>query len=218
VSTTFIWAEPGSADERRRLTFVWLPAAIAEFRGCRGREDKYLIDCYVAPKLNSSVARFLLMRRLPKNTQVVREPSFNARIIECVEQGMSGLLSDASRVWNAISQPLVGLKLLEKDVPEKYFELRQRRNILRFPFIEPKTRIRARILQANLTILRDILKELCLDEPIPPTSWQPVHVLVGLNVKDRQAHLYIGKSKIFSKAYSTYIFKTEIINELLKTR
>ncbi len=215
VSTTFIWAEPDSTDDQRRLAFVWLPAAIAEFGGCRGRRDKYLIDCYIAPKLNSSVARFLLIRRLPRNVQVAGEPSFRARIIERVEQGMSGLLSDASRVWSALSNPSTALKLLEENIPEEYVEPRQQRNILRFPFTDPSVRVRERILHVNLGILRDILRGLCLDKPIPPTTWQPVHVLVGLNIKDSQAYLFVGKSRIASKALSIFIFKTNLRDELL---
>ncbi len=215
MTTTFIWAEPSSAIDRRELVFFWLPAAIAEFSGCRGRRDKYLIDCYVAPKLNSSIARFLLIRRLPRNIQVVGEPSFSARIVKRVEQGMSGLLSDASRMWSALSNPSTALKLLEEDIPEEYVEPRQQRNILRFPFVDPNVRVRERILHVNLGILRDILKGLCLDKPIPPTTWQPVHVLVGLNVKDSQAYLFVGKSRITSKALSVFIFKTNLRDELL---
>ena len=215
MSATFIWAEPSSGDDQRRLTFVWLPAAIAEFGGCRGRRDKYLIDCYVAPKLNSSIARFLLIRKLPRNTQVVEEPSFSARIIERVEQGMSGLLSDASRAWSALSNPSTAIELLKKEIPEEYVELRQQRNILRFPFMDPSIRVRERILHVNLGILRDILRRLCLDKPIPPTMWQPVHVLVGLSVKDSQAYLFMGRSRISSKALSVFIFKTNLRNELL---
>ncbi len=212
---TFIQAKPSSTDDLRKLTFVWLPAAIAEFGGCRGRKDKYLIDCYVAPKLNSSVARFLLIRKLPRNTQVVGEPSFSARIVDHVEQGMSGLLSDASRVWSALSNPSTALELLEEDIPEEYMEPRQQRNILRFPFMDPSVKVRERILHINLGILRDILKDLCLDKPVPPTTWQPVHVLVGLSVKDSQAYLFVGKSRIASKALSVFIFKTNLRNELL---
>lgn len=215
VLTTFIWAEPSSADDRRRLTFVWLPAAIAEFGGCKGRRDKYLIDCYVAPRLNSSVARFLLIRRLPRNTQVVGEPSFSARIVERVEQGMSGLLTDASRVWSILSNPSTALKLLEEGVPEEYVEPHHQKNILRFPFTDPSFRVRERILHVNLGILRDILRGLCLDKPIPPTMWEPVHVLVGLSVKGSQAYLFVGRSRIPSKALSVFIFKTSLRNELL---
>jgi len=214
VSATFVQAKPSNTDDLRKLTFVWLPAAIAEFGGCRGRKDKYLIDCYVAPKLNSSVARFLLIRKLPKSTQVVGEPPFSARIIDRVEQGMSGLLSDASKVWSALSNPSTALELL-KNIPEEYVEPHHQRNILRFPFMDPSVRVRERILHVNLGILKDILKGLCLDKPIPPTVWQPVHVLVGLNVKDNQAYLFLGKSKVASRALSVFIFKTNLRNELL---
>jgi len=217
VSATFVQAKPNNTDDLRELTFVWLPAAIAEFGGCRGRKDKYLIDCYVAPKLNSSVARFLLIRKLPKNTKVAEEPSFSARIVERVEQGMSGLLSDASKVWSALSNPSTALELLEDDIPEEYVEPRQHRNILRFPFMDPSVKVRERILHVNIGILQDILKGLCLDKPIPPTAWQPVYVLVGLNIKKNQAYLFLGKSKISSKALSVFIFKTNLRDELLSS-
>ena len=128
---------------------------------------------------------------------------------------MSGLLSDASRVWSALSNPSTALKLLEEDIPEEYVEPRQQRNILRFPFTDPSVRVRERIFRVNLGILKDRVRGLCLDKPIPPTMWQPVHVLVGLNVKEDQAYLYIGKSRITSKALSVFIFKTNLHNELL---
>ncbi len=215
MSVTFVQAKPSNTEDLRKLTFVWLPAAIAEFGGCRGRKGRYLIDCYVAPKLNSSVARFLLIRKLPKNTQVVGELPFSARIIDRVEQGMSGLLSDASKVWSALSNPSTALELLKKDIPEEYVEPHQQRNILRFPFMDPSVKVRERILHVNLGILKDILKGLCLDKPVPPTAWQPVHVLVGLNVRDNQAYLFLGKSKVVSRALSVFIFKTNLRNELL---
>jgi len=215
---TFIQAKPSNAADLRKLTFIWLPAAIAEFGGCKGQKGKYLIDCYVAPKLNSSVARFLLIRRLPGNIKVLGRPSFNAKIVNRIEQGMSGLLSDAVRVRSALSNPSTAIELLKKDIPEEYVEPHHQRNILRFPFIDPpRTKVRERILQVNLGILKDILRGLCLDKPVPPTIWQPVHVLVGLDPSKGQAYLFVGKSRIASKALSVFIFKTNLRNEFLSS-
>ncbi len=125
------------------------------------------------------------------------------------------MLSDASRAWSALSNQSTAIELLKKEIPEEYVEPRQQRNILRFPFMDPSIRVRERILHVNLGILRDILRELCLDKPIPPTMWQPVHVLVGLSVKESQAYLFMGRSRISSKALSVFIFKTNLRNELL---
>ncbi len=208
----FIWAEPPRNNE---LLYVWWPAAIAEFGGCRGRRGKYLIDCYVSAVTGFSVARFLLIRKLPNNVKILNYPSFNAPVLTPVEHGMSGLLEDARKVWENLREPGRAVKTLLKEVPEVYYEPRHRRNILRFPFMEPKVRVRERIMYTNADILREIIKGLCLDKGIYPTNWEPVHVLIGLDLKKELAYLFIGKSPQLSKALSMYIFRTSLKDKLL---
>ncbi len=218
VGVTFIRAEPGRGD-LERLKFLWWPVAIAEFSECNGRRDRFLIDCYVPASTGFSISRFLLIRKLPRNVAVDPSPTVSAPIISGVDQGVSALMSDARKVWEVLNDRERIIDELIRQVPEHYYEPSYRRNVLRFPFVDPKARIRERILRTNAEILKSIVKNLCLDRGVLPTRWDPVHVLVGLNMSREEAYLFIGRSKVMSRALSLYIFRTSLkdrVNEYLR--
>ncbi|GEM_PF-839364 len=209
VGTTFIRAEPGKGD-LERLKFLWWPAAIAEFSECSGRRDKFLIDCYVPASTGFSIARFLLIRKLPRNVAIDPSPTVSAPIISGVDQGVSALMSDARKTWEVLNDRDRVVDELIRQVPERYYEPVYRRNVLRFPFVDPKVRVKERILRTNAEILKSIVRNLCLDRGVLPTRWDPVHVLVGLDMPKEEAYLFIGRSRIKSRALSLYVFRTSL--------
>jgi len=106
--------------------------------------------------------------------------------------------------------------VLKKDTPEEYWQPIVPKSVLYLPFLPGKANVPEAIYRTNLSILREILKKLCLNKGIPPTEWIPAHILLSISLKESSAHLYEGSKTISIKALNAYLFKRGIANEIFK--
>ncbi len=190
--------------------------ALAEFGNCRSCKGTYIIDCYVAPKLGSKVARVLLTRRLKGGVKLVPSPPIDAPMLAHHKCSIGDFMNDVTELWEILNDKELALKHLEEEIPEEYFQPIIPKNVLYFPFRTPKINVVEAVLKTNVSILKDIMKSLCLNEGIPPTKWTQGYVLVSFNQEKKIASIHEGKHVARSIALETFIYKRGLITEILK--
>ena len=196
---------------------IWYPIALAKFGNCKycGKEY-YLLDCYTAVKAKSLLPKFLIIRKLSKRLKIVPSPSISAPILTHEKCSQIGFMHDAQELDNLLKDEKKAVEVLKKDTPEEYWQPIVPKSVLYLPFLPGKANVPEAIYKTNLSILKEILKKLCLNKGVPPTEWIPAHMLLSMSLKESSARLYEGSKTINIRALDAYLFKRGIANEIFK--
>ncbi len=175
-----------------------------------------MLDCYTAAKAKSLLPKFLIIRKLSKKIRLIPSPTISAPILTHEKCSQITFVQDALELNNLLKDEKKAVETLKKDTPEEYWQPIVPKSVLYLPFLPGKANVPEAIYRTNLSILREILKKLCLNKGVPPTEWIPAHMLLSMSLKQLTAHLYEGSKTISIKALDAYLFKKGIANEIFK--
>lgn len=190
---------------------IWFPVAIAEFRECSSRIDRLVLECYLSEVLGNPLVRFLTIRKLNKNTKVLTYPSFDAVKLfhtRCSEyelfkdvEATEEILSDAEKARKYFSD-LMTSEATEQKTRRRWWTIEL--------FRPPKIDARDILLKSNITIVREILKNLCLDKRVKPSYWAPGYLLMRVDQKSGQVSVIEKDKEEVSKIYSRLLMSNKV--------
>lgn len=197
---------------------IWFPVAIAEFRECSTHIDRLVLECYLSEVLENSLVRFLTIRKLNKNTKVLTYPSFDAVKLPHARCSEYELFKDVEATEEILSD-------VEK--ARKYFsdlimsgETERQRSGRRWWTMElfrpPRIDVHDVLLKGNITIVREVLKNLCLDKRMKPSHWAPGYLLIRVDQESGQVSVIEKDREEVSKIYSRLILSNKVL-EILKS-
>lgn len=209
---SFIEAYP----KRSNGLLIWFPVAIAEFRECGSRTDRLILECYLSKVLENPLVRFLTIRKLNKNTNILTYPSVDAAKLthmRCSEyellkdvEAVEGILNDVEKARKYFSDLILG-ETTEQRIKRRWWTLEL--------FRPPKIDTREILLKSNITIVREILKNLCLDKRVKPSYWTPGYLLMRVNQESGQVSVIEKDKEEVSRIYSRLITSSKVA-EVLK--
>lgn len=190
---------------------VWFPVAIAEFRSCSSRIDRLILECYLSEVLENPLVRFLTIRRLSKNTGVLTYPSVEAvklahsrcseyelfKDVEAVEE----ILNDLEKAGKFF-RDLISGETAEQKTKRRWWALEL--------FRPPKIDTRDILLKSNIMIVREILRNLCLDKRVKPSYWVPGYLLMRVDQKSGQVSVIEKDREEVSKVYSRLLMNEKV--------
>jgi len=214
VRETFIEAKPRRRDGS---LLIWYPIALAKFGNCGycGNEY-YLLDCYTAAEVKSLLPRFLIIHRLGKKLKLSPSPTISAPILTHEKCSEIGFMREASELYELLSDEKRAVEVLKRDTPEEYWQPIIPKSVLYLPFLPGKANVPEAIYRTNLSILKEILRKLCLNKGIPPTEWIPAYMLLSLSFKGSSAQFYEGSKTISIKALNAYLFRRGVADKIVK--
>ncbi|HDN02167.1 MAG TPA: hypothetical protein ENF42_04240 [Candidatus Bathyarchaeota archaeon] len=212
VNGTFIHA---SSMEGNYL-HVWYPVALAEFGNCRKCKGKYIIDCYIASKTGSPIARMLLIRKLNGGINLSPSMPVDAPMLLHTGCSISDFMSDVRNLNDLLENEKEAIRKLMEEDPRKYENIKVPKSILYFPFRAHNINIKEAIAKTNLSLLKDIMKTICANKNIPPTGWYPAYILLSMDRDSNTVYIHEGNKKVRSQVHEVYLFKKKIIETLLK--
>ena len=203
--------------KQREGVLVWFPVAIAEFHECRPRSGRLTFECCLSRVLKNPLLRFLTIRRLDKNTRVLPYPTIGAKKLEHEGCSEYELLKDAERVEEILNDEEEVRAFLE-DLMSPSKDLGQKPPGRLRPleiFKPPRVNMREALLKSNIAIVKEILKNLCLDKRVKPSSWTPAYVLLRVDVKTGYVGVLERDREEPSNTYSRLIMRDEILRTLV---
>lgn len=203
--------------KQREGVLVWFPVAIAEFRECKPRSGRLMFECYLSRVLKNPLLRFLVIRRLEKNTRVLTYPTIEVKRLEHEGCSEYELLKDAERVEEILNNEEEARIFLEDLMsPPKDLEQKPPRRLWSLEiFKPPRLNMRETLLKGNIAIVKEILKNLCLDKRVKPSSWTPAYVLLRVNVETGYVDVLERDKEERSNIYSRLIMRNEILRTLV---
>lgn len=205
---SFIEAYP----KHRKGVLMWFPVAVAEFSECRARSERLVFECYLSHALENPLLRFLTIRRLSKNTKVLTYPTVEAVKLKHENCSEYELLKDAERTESILNDREEARRFLEDLISKTETTERStpRRWWIPTLFRPPRIDTQEVLLKSNIAIVREILKNLCLDRRLKPSSWTPSYILLRINVDASQVSVVEGGEEKVSNIYSKLIMRNEI--------
>lgn len=205
---SFIEAYP----KHREGVLIWFPVAIAEFRECRTRSERLVFECYLSHALKNPLLRFLTIRRLSKNTKVLTYPTAEAMKLKHENCSEYELLKDAERTESILNDREEARKFLEDLISKT--ETKERSTPKRWwaptLFRPPRIDTQEVLLKSNIAIIREILKNLCLDRRLKPSSWTPSYILLRVNTDAGRVSVVEKDEEEISNIYSKLIMRSDI--------
>ncbi|WFO75251.1 hypothetical protein J4526_09335 [Desulfurococcaceae archaeon MEX13E-LK6-19] len=203
----------------KNYEFMWFPMALMEIPSCKPNE-KYLVDCcineYTEPK---GVSRFFLINKIPSKVNILYAPTLRVPHGERKRCTFQEFVDD-------INYAIASLVRASKEFAQSSIKpsslWKAAITSLIFPFrlvMDASMRQAAKMGDRLMySVLRDILKVLCLDKkPLPEIRWNPVYVLVGVDFNANHMTLFVGNEQIRMRAYEKYVFKNEKLVEMIKS-
>ncbi|MGC8974913.1 MAG: hypothetical protein ACP5KB_01795 [Thermoprotei archaeon] len=211
---SFVEAYPKKSDG----LLVWFPVAIAEFGGCSPSIGRLVLECCLSEVLGNPLVRFLTIRRLNKNTRILSYPSINAvklahsrcseyelfKDVEITEE----ILSDVEKARKYFSD-LISSEAAEQKVRRRWWSLEL--------FRPPRIDTQGILLKSNIAIIKEILKNLCLDKRVKPSYWTPGYLLMRVNQESSQVSVIERDKEEISKIYSR-LLTSEKVAGILKSQ
>jgi len=202
---------------RAKNPLIWYPIAVTRFGNCKKcGKDYYMVDCYTSTKIKSPLPRFLILRRIGRRIDLLPSPPVEAPILSHEKCNVIEFMSDAKKLNEILSNRKKALEMLKKESPEKYWQPIVPKSILYLPFLPGRANVPEAIYSVNISLLKEILRNLCLDNEVAPTEWIPSHILMEVFIKRSYALLYEGRKSWNIRALDAYLFKEGIVNEILE--
>jgi len=211
VGATFVEAHPS----KNKGFFLWYPVAVAEFGNCPNKKvsGRFVIDCYAYSLIGSSLVRFLMLKKLRKEAQLLPYPSIDAPILQHNECSEYSFMKNAEELWHVLQneeKAVDMIKQLSTAATAKAEEQVRERRFRFFLFRGPRVNIERYALRSNVAILKEILSNLCLDKYVKPSSWTPSHILLRIDTETSSVSILVGKNEEYSTTYSRFLFRDEI--------
>lgn len=195
---------------------IWFPVAIAEFRECGSRIDRLVLECYLSEVLENPLIRFLTIRKLNKNTRVLTYPSVEAVKLTHARCSEYELFKDVEATEEVLSDVEKARKYFSDLMSSEVTEQKTKRRWWTLEFFRPpKIDVHEMLLKSNIAIVREILKNLCLDKRVEPSYWTPGYLLMRVDQKSAQVSVIEKDKEEISKIYSR-LFTSKKMTEVLK--
>lgn len=190
---------------------IWFPVAIAEFRECSSRIDRLVLECYLSEVLGNPLVRFLTIRKLNKNTKVLTYPSFDAVKLFHTRCSEYELFKDVEATEEILSDVEKARKYFSDLMSNEATEQKTKRRWWTVELFRPlKMDVHDILLKSNITIVREILKNLCLDKRVKPSYWAPGYLLMRVDQKSGQVSVIEKDKEEVSKIYSKLLMSNKV--------
>ncbi len=189
---------------------VWFPVAIAEFRECNPRGDRLVFECYLSSVLENPLIRFLTIRKLNKNTKVLTYPSVNAVKLAHTTCSEYELFKDVEATEEILRDEEKARKFFSDLISGEAPQQRARRWWNLELFRPPKIDMREILLKSNIAIVKEILKNLCLDKRVKPSYWAPGYLLMRVSRRSGQVSIIERDREEISKIYSRLLMHEKL--------
>ncbi len=222
MTKLFIYASPKSVERLSKgRNLLWLPVALFRVANCSG--EQYLVDCFIAPTLQSSLTRILLVRKVDVAIELTSTSPIKAPMIDHIKCCEEDVRDDFVNAFKEFEERYAGVRELMK---EKRKPLWSPWKAFLALIIPPALLIERNELAKRIKIveyltaksaLTDIRRKLCVDINMQFEFFKPCYVLTHIDVENQRVHFIMGKNAIRSKVHELKIFGNEnILQELLK--
>lgn len=198
----FLYADPRKVPKRSHP--LWLPVGIA-----RPKESKaaFCIDCCIHKIAGSRLARVLLIKRVPRGIELVREPPIEGPILQGGECELESFIRDLRELKKSITS----FAYEQESWSEKFDTGRWALAKVLSPIdhvLGPMSEMKAPMGRSIVRgILEDILRQMedLLGDP-RSLEWIKGHLLVSVDARRRRVHVVVGSRVERSVAHEKYLF------------
>ena len=202
----------------QKLMFAWLPIAVVEFENCL-LDEKFIIDCCISGIIKSPLARLLLIKKLPKKTELSLVPSIDALKFDRNECSPKIFIQDLENLWLATksNEPYSEKSWAEVFEPSRWVLSR---------ILSPSKWILGKMENLPMSISADIsrslvkgmLKQLCIDKGLQIRSWTKAFMLIGIDAQKNKVYIFLGDKVIRSEAHERYIFRNPDVENVFRSK
>lgn len=200
-----------------KTIYTWIPVQIIKFKECRPK-DIYVVDCFFRTQIENPYVSLTLMRKLPRNINIVDQSSMNFKKIVCeCKDIVFDFMSIAKDVVTKNYDKLYNLLDLiseykDVEIISRFF-LRTRRYVIKAEQIKKMDR------KIAVKITEKLMDRICFynkkenREQFTPIEIERVYALMYIDPILNISGLIVNKKFIEIKTYIKFIKKLNLENQ-----
>ncbi len=200
----FIDVSPRIARGRHGL--LWVPVIV--IRSCRDESMLLAVDCYFYKIISNPFAAIFLVKRIPKNVELVASPPIEAPTLTSALCSIGEMEKTLDYVYKKISSEDYSdiVSIVEKTVRAEDTTVRIG-FIMRRKIVLPGRRIIESATRIAIDVARKVVDAMCLNEVSKVLlSAIPAFMLLSIDTKRRCVEVLMGSKAERSSAHESLIF------------